>query len=776
MLNHPLHALFYPQTIAVVGASDRYGSTGRAVFNYLMTLENNNMMMIPINPSHKLIGGQKCYETLADASAEREIDLGIVILSAEKISGIVREAAKAKINKLIIINELDQISSSIHHKLERASEQAKKLGIQLLAVPYTGLSGLFQSHDAPSCAYIGQSRGIADCMKIYAQERGITFSRFLTLNPQNYSVSTGQLIDFIASENKTTALLVHVNILDNTRELISALTAAARSRPVVVLSTLTDPNEEVLFNQALERNHILSVQTLTQFFTATKLIHTHIISRGKKLLLISNSPQIGALSLKTLNHLDLELATPTAQTTRNMAKILPYKLHSFNPLYLPPDTAPSIFQAACEWALQDEHTDAVCLMYTGLNNTQDNHHVADMVSALQKRFRKPLLLAWLGSADTEPIRQLFNQRQNLHFRQPEHALHALSQLNYYRQHQHQRHRTSAFHDYRYAAQAASELRKYLRPLLPMAVLPTTKNNNALFLSALQADNQTHQNQAKNAPTQLIVQWQKREPFGMVLNLMSPQKTLALLPPLNPEIVANSLNKLGLPAIIWQDWLLNLADILTRVPEIHDTQLDVFHDVSKGIACRELKLNLQDPEHFSGNLNVYTPYPVECEKNLILPNGQNAQLRPIRPEDASLIQRFFAEQSETSRYNRFLNKNSTLSPALLSHLSRPDYQRELALIIHDEELNPLATASYTSDRNSLSCEFGISIADNLQGQGLGKILMNELISHAKERGFQQMRAEILANNHPMQKLALKLGFVLAQNPQDNSMIQAFLDLT
>lgn len=768
---HPLTSFFNPKALAIIGASDRYGSTGRAVFAHLLAHQVASTI-VPINPSHKTVGGYKSYETLADAVAEIPIDMAVVILSADKIGSIIREAAKARVQQVVLINDLEQPTPHIRSKLDRATELAHKLGVKLLALPATGLLGLFQAATQKACAYIGQSAGIADCMQRYAEERGITFSRFLTLNPQNYPISTGQIIDFIAAEPTTSALLIHISVLDNTRELLSALKTAAQHKPVVVLTTLPESHQETLFAQALARHQILTVQTLTQFFTSANLIHTGIISRGKRLAIISNTPQISALTLKTLPNTDLVLADFSAHTVRAINKITPHKPEHVNPLYLPADSAPSIFQAAVSQILQDEHTDAVFLLYAGLNNA-DNQRVAKMVAKLQQHSRKPLLLVWLGSADTPEIRQIFNQHHNLHFRQPEHALHALSQLNYYRQYQQQRHKTHDFYDYRYAADVANELHKYLRPLLPVAVLPTTKSTLAIFLSALKAENQL--SSKKQDDSQLIVNWEKQDAFGQVLTLRTSTKSLPLLPPLTPNLLENALRELDLPAIIWQDWLLNVAEILSRLPEIHSTQLDVYHDVKRGIVCRDAKLNLQMPDSFSGSLNTFTPYPIDTEEQITLPNGLPVTLRPVRPEDATLLQRLFSEQSESSRYNRFMTKNKDLPPALIAKLSTPDYQREFALMMHDEDFNPLGTANYVADLNGISCEFGISLADNLQGQGVGTLLLSRIIERAKQQGFHTIRAEILANNLAMQKLALKLGFTLAKNPHDTSMVDAQLQL-
>lgn len=89
--------------------------------------------------------------------------------------------------------------------------------------------------------------------------------------------------------------------------------------------------------------------------------------------------------------------------------------------------------------------------------------------------------------------------------------------------------------------------------------------------------------------------------------------------------------------------------------------------------------------------------------------------------------------------------------------------------------PLAHANYIADPNPQSCEFGIIIDDSLQGQGIGHQLMTQLIAHAKTQGHTLMRAEILADNHPMQKLALKLGFTLNKHPRDNGLVEAKLHL-
>ena len=764
-----LSPLFTPAHIAIIGASDRIGSIGRKVYTQLTALPQFQSV-IPVNPNHKTIGGQKSYANLSEAASEHTIDLAIIVLSADKLASIIREAAKIHLRHLILINELDTAPGAWRNKLARAAEAARKARINLISLPSNSLAELFKQpkHTPKACAYIGQSTSIADCVARYAQERDITFSRFLTLNTHNYPVSTGQIIDHIAAEASSTALLVHISTLnDNLRELISALTAAARRKPVVVLITLhdTNPQAEALLLQALERQHILIAHTLEQFFSAAKLIHTGIIGRGKRIAIISNSPQISTLTLKTLHRkTDLQLAEPQAHTIRSIAKYLPYKPSHHNPLYLPTDALPATFQAAAAQYLQDDHIDAIFIIYAG-QNTAESQQVAQMVSALQKNSRKPLLLVWLGSADTPQVRALFNQRKTLHFKQPESALQALAQLNLYHHHNQQRHQTQPPHNYTQAAHAAEELHKHIRPLIPVAVLPATRNNSNALLTALNLT------PSSDTPA-LQLTWARQEPIGQTLTLATASHSISLLPPIQPTTLAHALAQLQLPPEPWQDWLLNTSDTLAQLPEIHDLTLHLTSPRHH----HSIKLNLQDPNSFSGSPNILAPIP-PAQHTIALRNGDTAILRSARSEDAPLIQQLIQAQSEHSRYTRFMSKASEVPPALLAQLASPDYHRDYALILHTNSLipTPLAHANYIADPIPQSCEFGIIIDDSLQGQGIGQQLMLQLIAHAKTQGHTLMRAEILSDNHPMQKLALKLGFTLNKHPHDSGLVEAKLYL-
>ena len=151
-----LSPLFTPARIAVVGASDRIGSIGRKVYTQLTALPQFQSV-IPVNPNHKTIGGQKSYANLSEAASEHTNDLAIIVLSADKLASIIREAAKIHLRHLILINELDSAPSAWRNKLNRAAEAARKARINLISLPSNSLPELFKQPETSHSAAFSPS-------------------------------------------------------------------------------------------------------------------------------------------------------------------------------------------------------------------------------------------------------------------------------------------------------------------------------------------------------------------------------------------------------------------------------------------------------------------------------------------------------------------------------------------------------------------------------------------------------------------------------------------
>jgi acetyltransferase len=163
-----------------------------------------------------------------------------------------------------------------------------------------------------------------------------------------------------------------------------------------------------------------------------------------------------------------------------------------------------------------------------------------------------------------------------------------------------------------------------------------------------------------------------------------------------------------------------------------------------------------------------PYPAHLVERLTLGDGTAVTIRPIRPDDAEIEQEFVRNLSDESRYFRFRDATRELSPRMLAHLTRVDYDRHLALIAVTEQKGreiQLGVARYVADADRRRCEFAIAVADEWQRKGLGTRLMEALIAAARAAGMREMYGEVLAGNPKMLEFAGRLGFRVFTDEND-----------
>lgn len=160
--------------------------------------------------------------------------------------------------------------------------------------------------------------------------------------------------------------------------------------------------------------------------------------------------------------------------------------------------------------------------------------------------------------------------------------------------------------------------------------------------------------------------------------------------------------------------------------------------------------------------------------LTLRDGRTARIRPVRPHDAAAEQAFVVGLSPLTRYRRFHLGLSELPAALLRSFTEVDQSEHVALVAESDGAI-VADARYVRDLTGRTGEFAIAVADAWQGSGLGRALMQHLLSHARRSGLERLCGGVLADNEPMLAVMRHLGARLAADPEDQALYRACLAL-
>jgi RimJ/RimL family protein N-acetyltransferase len=159
--------------------------------------------------------------------------------------------------------------------------------------------------------------------------------------------------------------------------------------------------------------------------------------------------------------------------------------------------------------------------------------------------------------------------------------------------------------------------------------------------------------------------------------------------------------------------------------------------------------------------------------LRLRSGKSITVRFLEPADAGALQTYFRSLTTRSRYNRFLGALSELPQTVLEHfihVGEGDRFSVIATMTLDGVETIVGEARYAFDPDTDSLEFGLSIDDSRQGQGIGSALLHNLQCRAAALGAERLFGDTLRSNDAMIALARKAGFSFTHHPDDWKLVR------
>jgi len=289
------------------------------------------------------------------------------------------------------------------------------------------------------------------------------------------------------------------------------------------------------------------------------------------------------------------------------------------------------------------------------------------------------------------------------------------------------------------------------------------------------------------------------PFGPVIAFGAGGTMIELindrtmeLPPLNQFLarrlidrsrVAETLGEWrGAPAVqveALEQILLRVSEMVCELPQLREMDINPIIIDETGALSVDARIVIDStpPSVRHYNHLAILPYPSEHEQVCPLAGGGEYTVRPIHPDDATMLQAFVRGLSPESRYFRFVSSMQELPANMLSRFTLIDYDREMALIAlyTESQLDADGVASdvtrivgvsrYITNPDRASCEFSLVVADDFSGKGLGSRLMLSIMDFAREKGLTEIEGLVLANNPNMLKLMKGLGFTSKSFAED-----------
>jgi acetyltransferase len=450
-----LQHLFAPKSVVLVGASDRPGSLGATLLRNLDAGGFRGPVWL-VNPKHARVGGRDAYADLGQLPEVPE--LAVIAAPPAAVPGIVRRLGELGNRAAIVLaaglaGQPDVRGRSLKQAMLDAANPylLRVLGPNSagLLAPGIGLNASVAATGAlpGRIAFVSQSGALMTGVLDWARSRGIGFSCFIALG-ESADVDLGDVLDYLATDGTTAAILLHLEDLRYARKFMSAARAAARSKPTVVLKSgrsLDGPRAAAcqsgmlaglddVYDCALRRAGMLRVRTTEQLFAAVETLARARPIHGERLAIVSNGAGPGVMAADALVSGGGAMAALSAATVEQLGELLPPGWGLAPTVNIVGDATPARYAQVLEVLLRDPQADAILVIHAPSAQV-DAGAVAQALAPLARSASRNVLTCWLGGDTVAPARAAASSAGIPSYGTPEDAVAGFLQIVHYRQNQ-----------------------------------------------------------------------------------------------------------------------------------------------------------------------------------------------------------------------------------------------------------------------------------------------------------------------------------------------------
>ncbi len=424
-----LKSIFYPNSIAIIGASSREKTVGNDVVKNLVN-QGYQGKILPVNRKIDELYGLKVYRDVSDI--ETEIDLVVVAIPAKFVPASIEAAAQKGAKAAIVISagfkETGNVELENELKQVCADHQIILVGPNCLGSinPEISMNASFGKlmPKLGQVAFMSQSGALCTAVLDYAQELGLGFSKFISIG-NKADVDELELIKYLAADEQTKVILIYAEELVNAPQFISTLKKinhGPNPKPVIILKSGRteagasaiashtgslaggDTAYEALFAQAgmIRANSIKELFDYALIFSKNDLVDVDNVA------VITNAGGPGVLTTDEVAAHGLKMAKISDESQKKLKEFLPEAASVNNPIDVLGDARADRYQFVLETLAEDEQVDSILVILTPQSMTEIEE-TAQAIIAVKAKTNKPIVVSFMGAPTVKPGVELLKQ-------------------------------------------------------------------------------------------------------------------------------------------------------------------------------------------------------------------------------------------------------------------------------------------------------------------------------------------------------------------------------
>jgi acetyltransferase len=445
-----LESLFYPGTIAVVGASRRPGNVGHEVLANLVG-GGFGGRVVPVNPSAEEILGIRCYRSLAECG--EKIDLGIIALRPGAVEAAVEESIKARAKFIAVLSSGFRETGDAGERIERrVLELCAGAGVRLLGPNCLGLINTDNSMNASfsrrmpqpgGISIISQSGAICTAILDWASAHGLGVAKMVSIG-NKADLDETDFLPALGRDSQTKLVIGYLENITSGEKFIKAAESVTSTKPVIIFRAGTTASgiraasshtgniagDDIAYGAAFKRAGVIRADNFESLYDFAAAISLQPLPLGPSVAIVTNAGGPGVVAADVVEQSGMNVATLDDRTSDRLRRELPSAARVSNPVDVLGDADPLRYAKAVEAAQQDGRVDSVIVILTPHAMIKPLETVRAICAG--RKAAKPVMLVLLGSADVRAEHGELSASGLPHYPSPERAVAALRAMYEYR--------------------------------------------------------------------------------------------------------------------------------------------------------------------------------------------------------------------------------------------------------------------------------------------------------------------------------------------------------
>ncbi|MDA3855741.1 MAG: acetate--CoA ligase family protein [Candidatus Woesearchaeota archaeon] len=439
-----LDKLFYPKSIAVIGASNDVSKIGGFIFSNIKKLSGLNIY--PISVKFEKIQEVRAYTNIIEIKSS--VDLAIIAIPKDYVINSLKDCIKANIKNVVIISagfkETGEEGRIREEKIKKIvlENEINLVGPNCLGILNSdiGLNCSF-AKDIPKngdVALISQSGAVIDAIIDWSFKQNIGFSKIISLGNMA-GVNELSILKYLKDDKKTKAIVFYMETLENGKEFQKVLREVSKTKPVIIIKpgnsdsakaaigshTGSLAQDNILVKTAINESNGILVNTLNELFNTLIGLKTNL-PVNNKLIILTNAggPGVIATDFAVENNLELYKLSNEQKVKFDF---LPKEGSLNNPIDILGDAKSDRYTSALEEIEKIKDVSNILILLTPQMMT-DSLEIAKNIAKISKKSKKTIYVSFLGSKEIFEATKYFDDNGVASFFTPSDVIKSMKKL------------------------------------------------------------------------------------------------------------------------------------------------------------------------------------------------------------------------------------------------------------------------------------------------------------------------------------------------------------